>query len=51
MVVNVRDMIRTRGLLIRSQTLYPAELRAQNNQSTIYYNRENIICQLKDIII
>ena len=27
-VPSVRDMIRTRDLLVRSQTLYPAELRA-----------------------
>ena len=32
--LNVPDMIRTRGLLVRSQTLYPAELQAHTTNKT-----------------
>ena len=32
---SVRDMIRTRDLLIRSQTLYPAELRAHSTDAIL----------------
>lgn len=41
---NVRDMIRTRGLLIRSQTLYPAELRAQ------IISRTSHLCSVLEIL-
>ena len=36
-VSNVREKIRTPGLLIRSQTLYPAELRAHIKLYNKYY--------------
>ena len=41
--VSVCDKIRTRDLLVRSQTLYPAELRAHKRFSqtqVLYYRRE-----------
>ena len=34
--LDVSDMIRTRDLLIRSQTLYPAELRTQINYKVLH---------------
>ena len=33
-LLNVRERIRTLGLLVRSQTLYPAELHAHNPQKS-----------------
>ena len=51
---NVRDMIRTRGLLIRSQTLYPAELRAHISKlQELFYNKKYILStkKLKNFII
>ena len=37
MILNVREKIRTPDLLIRSQTLYPAELRAHIKLYNKYY--------------
>ena len=44
----MRDMIRTRGLLIRSQTLYPAELRAHISKlQELFYNKKYILSTKK----
>ena len=46
--LSVRDRIRTHDLLVRSQTLYPAELRAHNCQisnSKSYFTSHDSFCQ------
>ena len=45
---HVRDKIRTRDLLVRSQTLYPAELHVHSLlflNSKYYYSECNWFCQ------
>ena len=47
--VSVREMIRTLDLLIRSQTLYPAELRAHircHSDNEIYYSTLSDVWQV-----
>ena len=45
--INVREKIRTPDLLVRSQTLYPAELRAHavvtRSQRNLVYNRFEVL--------
>ena len=42
----VRDKIRTLDLLVRSQTLYPAELHVHNIG---YFSLAGLFCQEKDL--
>ena len=46
---SVREKIRTPDLLIRSQTLYPAELRALMNSQRAYFITKQARCQPKII--
>lgn len=43
LLFNAPNMIRTRGLLVRSQTLYPAELSAHVAVATVLSINDNFV--------